>query len=269
LGSFLDARHRGGRWLVRMEDLDTPRVVAGSDSDILRCLEALGLWWDGQVEYQSRRRPLYEHALESLAARGLTYACSCSRGPRSDPQERAYPGTCRGGPTRRGPTALRFRIDDDATLRFEDRIQGSCEYPLAELGDVVVRRRDGVPAYQLAVVVDDAAQSVTSVVRGADLLASTAWQMALRAGLRLSAVEYAHLPLVVEADGSKLAKSRRSVPVDSSTGATWLTRALELLRQDPPADLTREPPARLLAWAVDHWSIERLRGIRTVRARPS
>ena len=197
---------------------------------------------------------------------GLTYACTCPRSARAGPHERAYPGTCRGGPARHGPAALRFRIDDGATVRFEDRIQGRCEYRLEALGDVIIRRRDGVPAYQLAVVVDDAAQSVTSVVRGADLLASTGWQMALGAALGLPPASYAHLPLVVERDGSKLAKSRHSVPLDPARPSTWLARALELLGQNPPTELTRGSPDRLLAWAVTHWSIERLRGIRTVHA---
>jgi glutamyl-Q tRNA(Asp) synthetase len=254
---------------VRMEDLDAPRVVRGSASEILRCLETFGLTWDGAVEFQSRRRARYEEALERLAASGLTYACSCPRSARGGPHERAYPGTCRGGPARHGPTALRFRIDDGATVRFEDRVQGPCEYPLAELGDVVVRRRDGVPAYQLAVVVDDAAQSVTSVVRGADLLPSTAWQTALGTALGLPPVSYAHLPLIVERDGSKLAKSKHSVPVDPAHPAAWLSRALELLGQAPPAELAAGPPDRLLAWAVRHWRIERLRGARTTPARPS
>jgi glutamyl-Q tRNA(Asp) synthetase len=248
-----------------MEDLDRPRVVPGCAADILRALEAFGLWWDGEIEYQSRRTELYEQALATLGARGLTFACSCSRRSRAAP----YPGTCRNGPARPGPTALRFRVDGEATVRFEDRIQGLCEFALRELGDVVVRRRDGVHAYQLAVVVDDAAQGVTSAVRGADLLASTAWQIALSQALSLPVLSYAHLPVVVEPDGAKLAKSRRSVPVDPLDPGAWLIRALELLRQDPPAELAHEPPSSVLRWAIDHWKIGRLSRIRTVPARSS
>lgn len=249
-----------------MEDLDRPRVVPGSAAGILRSLEAFGLWWDGEVEYQSRRTGLYEQALGTLAARGLTFPCSCSRRSRATAP---YPGTCRNGPARPGPTALRFRVDDEATVRFEDRIQRLCEFGLRELGDVVVRRRDGVPAYQLAVVVDDAEQGVTSVVRGADLLASTAWQIALSQALELPVLSYAHLPVIVEPDGAKLAKSRHSVPVDPLDPSAWLIKALEVLRQDPPADLAREPPSSVLRWAIDHWSIRRLSRIRTVPARSS
>ncbi len=251
-----------------MEDLDAPRVVPGVAADILRTLEAFGLWWDGEVEYQSRRTELYAEALGVLEARGLTYACSCSRRERAGQDEVGYPGTCRNGPTRPGPTALRFRVDDGATVHFEDRIQGPCLFGLQELGDVVVRRRDGVHAYQLAVVVDDAAQAVTSVVRGADLLPSTGWQIALSQALGLRIPDYAHLPVVVEPDGGKLAKSRHSVPVEPLSAGGWLIRALDLLRQDPPAELAREPPASLLGWAIDHWSIRQLSRIRSVAARP-
>lgn len=151
-------------------------------------------------------------------------------------------------------------------VRFEDRIQGPCEFALRELGDVVVRRRDGVPAYQLAVVVDDAAQAVTSVVRGADLLSSTAWQIALAQALGLPVPRYAHLPVVVEPDGAKLAKSSRSVPIDPIDPGAWLVSALTLLRQDPPADLAHEPPAVLLRWASERWSLGRLSRIRAVAA---
>ncbi len=255
-----------------MEDLDAPRCEPGAAAEILRTLEAFGLCWDGAVEYQSRRAELYRCALETLGSRGLLYACSCSRRDLAGEDETGYPGTCRNGPTRRGPgpgpgpTAIRFRIDDGVSVRFEDRIQGACEFALRELGDVVVRRRDGIHAYQLAVVVDDAEQAVTSVVRGADLLPSTAWQIALARALELPVPRYAHLPVVVEPDGAKLAKARRSVPVDPLAAGSWLIKALELLGQDPPTDLAREPPSSLLRWAIAHWSLRRLSRIRSVPA---
>lgn len=161
---------------------------------------------------------------------------------------------------------MRFRIEDGVTLRFDDRLQGRCEYALSRLGDVIIRRRDGAPAYQLAVVVDDAAQGITSVVRGADLLESTAWQIGLAEALGLPRVSYAHLPLVVEPDGAKLAKSRRSLPVDLREPGIWLGRALQLLRQSPPDDLLAGPPRALLAWAVAHWRPETLHRTLTVYA---
>jgi glutamyl-Q tRNA(Asp) synthetase len=265
VGSFLDARHRGGRWLVRIEDLDTPRVVPGSADEILRLLEAFGLSWDGEVVYQSRRTELYAGALRKLEARALTFPCSCSRRVLAEQEEPHYPGTCRNGPTAPGPTSIRFRVDDRATVRFEDRIQGRCEFKLGELGDVVIRRRDGAPAYQLAVVVDDAAQGVTHVVRGADLLSSTAWQLALARALDIPSPAYAHLPLVVEPDGSKLAKSQRSVPIDPSQRSAWLWDTVRLLHQNPPPELAHEAPAAVLGWAARHWDLRPLMGLRTVR----
>ncbi len=264
LGSWLDSRSHGGRWLVRMEDVDGVRVLAGSASRMLRTLEGFGLTWDGSVEYQSARSLLYAQALQGLTARGLTYQCSCSRRERGT--QGRYPGTCRERPARAGPTATRFRIDDTRTLTFSDRAQGSCSFPLAERGDVIVRRRDGAFAYQLAVVVDDALQGVTDVVRGGDLLDSTPWQIALQEALGLATPRYLHLPLVVEPTGAKLAKSRRSVALDAAAAGEQLHLALQLLGQDPPAKLKAEPVQTLLGWAREHWRPERFQGVREVRA---
>jgi len=249
-----------------MEDLDTPRVAPGTADLILRTLEAFGLIWDGEVEYQSRRKERYAAALDTLAAHGLTYPCSCSRRELAGQEEHGYPGTCRNGPTRSGPTAWRFRIDDDEVVRFDDRIQGPQAFPLRQLGDVIVSRRDGLIAYQLAVTVDDAAQAVTDVVRGADLIESTAWQIAICGALGFRPPRFAHLPLVVEPDGSKLAKSRRSAPVDLLHSGAWLAETLRLLGQEPPAELAREPPPIQLDWAIRHFRLAPLDRIRTVRA---
>ena len=263
LGSFLDARCRGGRWLVRMEDLDTARVLPGCAAHMLRTLEAFGLTWDGAVEHQSAHLARYAAALDSLSSRGLTFQCSCSRRERQG--EGGYPGTCRMGPARRGPTATRLRVAD-ASVVFEDRVQGRCSFSLRERGDVIIRRRDGAFAYQLAVVVDDAAQGITDVVRGADLLDSTPWQIALQEALGLQVPTYAHLPLVVEPGGGKLAKSRRSVALDANAVTSQMHRALQLLCQDPPAELKLAPVGELLSWAVSRWSLEGIRGVREVRA---
>ena len=184
VGSYADARRHGGRWLVRMEDLDRPRVIRGAADEILRTLQTFCLQWDGPVEYQSERTEHYRQALEALTALGVTFECSCSRRERDG--EGGYPGTCRAGPTRSGPTATRFRVED-TVVSVEDRLQGRCDFRLRERGDVIVRRRDGAFAYQLAVVVDDALQGVTDVVRGADLLDSTPWQIALQQALGLPA----------------------------------------------------------------------------------
>jgi glutamyl-Q tRNA(Asp) synthetase len=263
VGSFVDARHHGGRWLVRMEDLDTARVIPGCADEMLRTLESFGLNWDGTVEYQSRRQPHYLQALSELTARGLTFQCSCTRAERSPPG--GYPGTCRAGPRRAGPTATRFRVAD-LRVGFEDRIQGECSFELRQLGDVVVRRRDGVFAYQLAVVVDDALQGVTDVVRGADLLDNTPWQLALQQALGLPTPRYAHLPLVVEPRRGKLAKSRRSLALAPGRASALLYEVLTLLGQDPPLKLKLELAGNLLAWAAQHWRPAAIAGVREVRA---
>jgi glutamyl-Q tRNA(Asp) synthetase len=261
LGSYLDARHAGGRWLVRMEDLDREREVPGCADEMLRTLEAHGLSWDGPVEYQSRRLAYYAETLGELRRRGLVFECSCTRRELSG--DGGYPGTCRNGPQRAGPTATRFRVDD-STLEFEDRAQGSCAFSLHERGDFVVRRRDGVFAYQLAVVVDDAGQGVTDVVRGADLLDNTPWQIALQQALGLPTPRYTHLPLVVEHQQGKLSKSRRSLGLEAGHAATQLYQALTLLKQIPPPRLKLESVPLILAWARAHWRVERLRGVKEV-----
>ena len=259
VGSYLDARKAGGRWLVRIEDLDTSRVIPGCAAEMLRTLEAFGLCWDGEVEYQSRRTHRYAESLESLRAAGHTFECSCSRRELVS-TETGYPGTCRSAPTRRGPTATRFRVDDSVTVSWLDRVQGPCQFELRALGDPVIRRRDGAFAYQLAVVVDDAAQDVSDVVRGADLLQSTAWQIQLQQALGLSIPRYAHLPVVMEAELGKLSKSRRSVALDPANSGSQLREALTVLQYNVPAELQQAPPSELLAWATPHWSLDPFQG---------
>jgi glutamyl-Q tRNA(Asp) synthetase len=231
---------------------------------MLRTLEQLGLEWDGEVAYQSQRIEHYRAALEQLKSRGLTFACSCSRRDLTGAPETGYPGTCRSGPTRRGPVSTRFRVDAAATVLFEDGVQGTCRFGLGALGDFVIQRKDGIVSYQLAVVVDDAEQRVTEVVRGSDLLSSTAWQIVLQRELRLPSVRYAHLPLIVAATREKLAKSRHSVPIDATRAGAQLTLALGLLNHAPPPELLGEGTRGLLDWAARHWSREALRGVLTV-----
>jgi len=248
---------------MRVEDLDRGRVIAGCAARQLATLEAFGLTWDGPVLYQSERTAHYLEALERLTSLGLTFPCTCSR--REHQGEARYPGTCRAGPRRPGPSATRFRVPQKA-VSFNDRIQGECRFDLAERGDVVIRRRDGAFAYQLAVVVDDALQGVTDVVRGADLIDSTPWQIALQEALALPAVRYAHLPLVTEPSGAKLAKSRRSVPLDARRAGAQLHDALGLLGLAPPAELRLEVPKVLMAWALPRWTIGPVQGRQSVKA---
>lgn len=270
VGSYLDARSHGARWLLRMEDLDTARVVPGCADQMLRTLEGFGFEWDGEVVYQSQRDHLYRAALERLRTAQCLFECSCSRknlGAEGGEQPAGYPGTCRSGPTQPGTTALRFRVSD-TPIHFDDMLCGAQSFDLACCGDFVVQRRDGIASYQLAVVVDDDAQGVTRVVRGADLLASTPWQIDLQEALGIARPIYGHLPLVVENDGAKLSKSRRAVPVDPSIGPQTLASTLTLLSQSPPPDLARSSNKDVWKWALANWSPQALVGKATVRLSP-
>jgi glutamyl-Q tRNA(Asp) synthetase len=272
VGSYLDARAAGARWLVRIEDLDTARVIPGCEDRMLRTLEAYGFEWDGDVVRQSERSDAYRDALARLADAGRTFRCSCSRkdlaGDGGDGSH-GYPGTCRDGPTRRGSTALRLRVTD-RSLTFDDLFLGSQTFDTRALGDFVVERRDGIPSYQLAVVVDDAWQGVTRVVRGADLLASTPWQIELQAALGLPRPIYGHLPVLTEAGGQKLSKSLRSLPVPYAQGTAGspelqavsraLVSTLTHLSQAPPPGLGDSSIKEVWKWALAHWNPQALAG---------
>ena len=260
VASWLDARAQGGAWLVRMEDLDIPRVVPGADADILATLARFGLEPDAPVLYQSTRAVAYRKALDSLAARGLAYRCRCTRSGITG----VYDGHCRELGITDPDSAWRLRLAEDSILAFEDRIQGRVELRAASLGDPVLMRRDGIAAYQLAVVVDDAFQGITDVVRGADLLDSTAWQIALANALSLPVPRHAHVPLLTEPDGTKLAKSRRSLPVAGLQAAPLLVGTLALLGLEPPAELKAAAVSDILHWAVQHWSLRAMAGMRAV-----
>jgi glutamyl-Q tRNA(Asp) synthetase len=236
-GSWLFARAAGGRWLVRIEDIDTARVVPGSADEILAALERYGLEWDGEVVWQSARTARYEGALATLRTNDLAYDCACSRsdlqGASSAPlgRELVYPGTCRGGlAVGQQARAVRFRAPDEI-IRFDDLLLGTVEEQVGrETGDFVVRRADGPFAYQLAVVVDDALQGVTQVVRGGDLLSSTARQIALQRALDYATPEYAHLPLVLNAGGAKLGKRDGALALPSLDEARVRTSLADALR---------------------------------------
>lgn len=260
VASYADARAHGGSWLIRIEDLDRPRVVAGADSAILRTLHAFGMRWDGEPLYQSRRTGAYTEALERLTRLGLTYPCACSRTEvarlgRRGSAGTIYPGTCREGlPPGRQPRSIRLRTPT-AAIRFHDRVQGAqCQQVAEAIGDLVLRRADGIHAYQLAVVVDDAWQGISHVVRGADLLSSTPAQRLLQQLLGLPVPTHAHVPLAVDATGRKLSKSLASAPVDPASPLPALHRAWTWLGQTPA------PPAATLTefWdhAIRHWRIE-------------
>jgi glutamyl-Q tRNA(Asp) synthetase len=262
LASWLDARAAKGRWHVRMEDLDRPREQPGAADGILRTLERLGLYWDGDVVFQGRRAERYQEALERLRAH--TYWCGCSRREIADSSlglaadgALIYPGNCRNG-LAPGKTARALRIrTQDEEISFDDRVQGKQRQVLGkEIGDFVLYRADAHFAYQLAVVVDDAEQSVTDVVRGADLLDSTARQIYLQRLLGHPEPRYLHVPVAVNAAGEKLSKQTGAVPIDGSVKGGLILRALRFLGQVATEDLGE---------AVRNWSPARIPACRTMR----
>ena len=264
VASWLDTRAAGGRWLVRMEDLDRPRCEPGAADIILRQLEAYGLVWDGTVLVQSQRDDAYAEALDALIESGAAYPCACTRSqlaqaPRNHEGEIIYPGTCRNRlPAGAIARAWRVRVPD-LNVRFHDRIHGDLQRNLAhDVGDFIVKRADGLFAYQLAVVVDDAFQGITHVVRGADLLWNTPRQIYLQSLLGLATPSYAHVPLITNAAGQKLSKQTRAPALPETERATVMARALATLGHPPPADRAGAEPAGQLAWAVAHWKIENM-----------
>jgi glutamyl-Q tRNA(Asp) synthetase len=238
VASWLDARAAGGKWLVRIEDVDTTRSVPGAADGILRTLEAFGLTWDGEVAWQSRRGEHYEAALERLRAQGYVYGCRCSRREIADSgitglEGAIYPGTCRRLGLS-GPGLAERMIAPSAPVGFVDRAIGAVTQDISrDIGDFVVKRRDALFAYQLAVVVDDALQGVTDVVRGADLLWSTPRQIALQRALGLPTPRYLHFPVVTNAAGEKLSKQTGAEALDPAQASELLRHALVFLGQPP------------------------------------
>ena len=260
VASWLDARAAGGQWHLRIEDVDAPRTVPGAEDSILRTLEALGLAWDGPVVRQRERIARYEEALAGLRARGLTYRCRCSRREIADSGVHGldgivYPGTCRHAAVPAGePGAERFAVPDE-TVAFEDRVQGRHAQRLArDIGDFVLHRRDGLFAYQLAVVVDDADLGVTDVVRGADLLDSTPRQVALQRALDFATPRYLHVPVATRG-GEKLSKQTLAPAIDARQGLGWIRAALDFLGQSP---VEGDGAAQVLAMAVAGWDPGRI-----------
>lgn len=262
VGSYCLARREGGLWLLRIEDLDTPRVVAGAADEIMRTLEGFGFAWDGEVLWQSRRSGRYEEALALLQAKGLVFPCGCSRrevlasAPHPGEDGPVYPGTCRQGlAAGRPPRAWRLRVPQEAVC-FLDGVFGHRGHSLKEaVGDFILRRADGLFAYQLAVVVDDADSGVNQVVRGEDLLASTPRQIYLHSCLDTPVPRYLHLPLVLHPDGEKISKRHGGVAVE---GAAVVWQALRFLGQTVPAELRRASGREILAWGSTHFDPARV-----------
>lgn len=274
LASYLDARHHGGIWRLRIEDIDPPREQQGARLAILKSLEAHQLHWDGDVLYQSQRSDAYREALQQLSAQQLSYRCTCSRQAlQNQQQDMLYNGHCRYlNHNTESVAALRINIEKslqalhlDSFIQFDDLVLGRQQQDLlSEAGDFVIHRKDGLFAYQLAVVVDDIFQQVTHVIRGADLLDATARQILLfrllkGTDLNLSPLPvFGHVPLVMNPEGQKLSKQNLAPALNDKTPVKNIFNALQLLKQNPPAALAGESLQTLLGWAIAHWQIKPL-----------
>jgi glutamyl-Q tRNA(Asp) synthetase len=270
VGSYVEARTHGGEWHVRIDDLDPPRVVPGAVDSILRCLEQLGFEWDGPVIYQSQRAPAYHAALHQLRQHGMVYPCACSRKEIAEHavmgvEGPVYPGTCRDAmPPGREARAVRLRTAG-ARVAFDDAVLGPQERDIErEAGDFVLYRADGVFAFHLASAVDDGELRMTDIVRGADLLESSARQIYVLRLLGLPVPRYAHLPIAVNASGEKLSKQTHAEAIDPRDPGRVLVPALRFLGQAPPEELYGENSRVLWNWATTNWRLARVPQVRAV-----
>lgn len=267
VASFLQARVNNGRWLLRIEDIDPPREQSGATTQILKALESYGFEWDGETIFQSASAAAHEAALSSLLERDLAYRCACSRrdlaGLPNGPLGAIYPGTCRSG-SNAAQAAIRVRTDD-SRISFDDVIQGQITHRLeSESGDFVIRRRDRLIAYQLAVVVDDEIQGVTEILRGIDLIDSTPRQIWLQTLLDFRTPRYAHIPVIVHPNGDKFSKLTGAPAIPLEGAGRVLVEALEALRQSPPDDLGDDSLRHIWSWATENWQIGKIIGHKQV-----
>lgn len=255
VGSFLHARHHHGCWRVRIEDLDRPRVLAGASAAILNTLEYFGMQWDGEVLYQSQRLAYYAEVLEQLRQQHQVYPCVCTRQQLAG---KIYNGRCRAGiPESNQAHAWRLQVAGE--IQFQDEIQGKFSQDLSrELGDFILKRRDGIFAYQLAVVVDDALQGMTHIVRGADLLDNTPRQIYLQQLLNYPTPHYAHLPLLLDEHGRKLSKQNHAAPIAAQRPQKLLWQVLKLLGQNPPENLLDANLSEFWAHSILHWKVQNI-----------
>lgn len=274
VGSYLEARAHQGKWLVRIEDVDEPRCDRKHEIVILRTLENFGFRIDCDIIRQSERKDAYQSALNRLFHDADVFGCACTRKEISDSQLGAdgtpiYPGTCRIAlPEDREARAWRIRVGEHV-ISFDDAVQGQITQNLAtDVGDFVLLRADGLFAYQLAVVVDDAEQEITHVVRGADLLDSTPRQIFLQQCLGVSTPQYAHLPIVLNEDGEKLSKQTLAQPIDDIHPVNALWRTLDFLGQKPPLSLRKASLSGFWEWAIMHWSLSCVPQVRTATPPP-
>lgn len=269
VASYAQARAHGGRWWLRVEDVDPPREQPGAGDSIVAALEAYGFEWDGPVVWQSESRAAHDRAVSELVEQGLAYPCGCSRRDLAGAPRSAlgiiYPGTCRTG-CDASETSIRIRTTDQA-IAFDDQLQGLQSQRLeSESGDFVILRRDGLIAYHLAVVVSDHLEGITEIVRGVDLMDSTPRQIWLQRCLSFATPTYMHIPVAINADGQKLSKltGAHAIPMQGKRGV--LIEALAALRQQPVADLGEASLSEIWAWAIEHWRPDALSGLATIPA---
>jgi len=261
LASFLQARSHQGKWLLRVDDLDTLRNIKGSADSILKTLDVFNLYWDDSVVYQSRHLDVYEEILDKLAKNGLIYPCTCSRKTLAG----IYSGLCRNKQhLHNSQHSLRIKTDE-RIISFQDELQGLISHNLArQHGDFILKRKDRVFAYQFAVAVDDSLQQINHVVRGFDLLDSTPRQIYLQQMLGFATPGYMHVPVIINEQGYKLSKQTCATAVDIKTPQFVIFGLLELLQQNPPCELQNAPSTELLNWAIDHWNPSLLKDFRAV-----
>ncbi len=267
VASYLQARTQGGQWLLRIEDIDPPREQVGASDEIIRALEKYGFEWDGEIIFQSANHAAHEAALASLVDQELAYRCRCSRRDLADAPRGAmgtiYPGTCRNG-CEAGEAAIRL-LSNDSEIAFDDVLQGRVAQHLeSESGDFIIRRRDGLIAYHLAVVVDDELQGVTEVVRGIDLLDSTPRQIWLQRLLGYQVPQYAHIPVITHDDGDKLSKLTGAPAISLESVPETLCAVLGVLRQKPVPELSAASPSDVWSWALENWQMESLAGHKAI-----
>jgi glutamyl-Q tRNA(Asp) synthetase len=260
LASFLQARSQQGLWLIRIDDLDTPRNIKGSADNILKTLDAFGLHWNNSVVYQSQYLDVYYEILDQLVRDKLIYPCTCSRKTLTA----IYSGVCRDKQTQpNSPYSLRIKTDN-RIISFEDELQGFISHNLAEHGDFILKRKDQIIAYQFAVVIDDDRQHINHVVRGFDLLESTPRQIYLQQILGLVTPNYMHVPVIIDEQGYKLSKQTRATAVDLKKPHAVIFELLDLLKQNPPSELQHAPSTELLGWAIEHWNPAMLKNLRAI-----
>lgn len=264
VGSYLEALSHNGVWLVRMEDIDPPREIAGAADDILHTLEHFGFEWNEPVMFQSTRIDAYEHALQILKEKEFIYACSCSRKEiyttgKPGLEGTVYTGTCRNKEIEFDLNlALRIKTRNNK-ITFNDVLQGNKTCNLQnDIGDFILRRKDGLFAYQLAVVVDDAEQKISHVVRGNDLLHSSFRQIHLQELLELPRVEYCHLPVAVNANGDKLSKQTAAPALDKKHPVGELVRAMQFLNHKPPKEIQKASLPEFWQWAIANWKLDKV-----------